>query len=101
MVLTFVNSSLEAIDFYLLHLSFMQEYPNLEFHNIESSLHFEYNLEWVIDNVILLAVFIGNDFLLNLPDLHIHKNKLERLWDVYKKVLPGLGILYYHPLSQN
>ena len=60
--------SLEAINFYLLHLSLMREYLNLEFHDIEPTLPFDYNLERVI---ILLAVFVGNEFLPNLPDLHI------------------------------
>ena len=45
----------------------------------------------VIDDFILLAVFVGNDFLPNLPDLHIHENGLEKLFDVYKKALPSLG----------
>ena len=85
------SGSLEAINFYLLHLSLMREYLDLEFHDIEPILPFEYNLERVIDDFILLAVFVGNDFLPNLPDLHIHENGLERLFDVYKKVLPGLG----------
>jgi 5'-3' exoribonuclease 1 len=71
----------------------MQEYLDLEFHDIESTLPFEYNLGRVIDDFILLAVFLGNDFLPNLPDLHIHENGLERLFDIDKKVLPGLGIL--------
>jgi 5'-3' exoribonuclease 1 len=69
----------------------MREYLDLEFHDIQSSLPFEYSLERVIDDFILLAVFVGNDFLPNLPDLHIHENGLERLFDVYKKVLPSLG----------
>lgn len=69
----------------------MREYLDLEFHEIEPTLPFEYNLERVIDDFILLAVFVGNDFLPNLPDLHIHENGLERLFDVYKKVLPSLG----------
>ena len=68
----------------------MREYLDLEFHDIYSLLPFEYNLERIIDDFVLLAVFIGNDFLPNLPDLHIHENGLERLFDVYKKVLPGL-----------
>jgi len=72
----------------------MREYLDLEFHDIEPILPFPYNLERVIDDFILLAVFVGNDFLPNLPDLHIHENGLERLFDVYKKVLPGLGMLY-------
>ena len=91
MFLTQSIISLESINFYLLHLSLMREYLNLEFHDIEQSLPFSYNLERIIDDFILLAVFVGNDFLPNLPDLHIHENGLERLFDVYKKVLPSLG----------
>lgn len=69
----------------------MREYLDLEFHDIEPTLSFPYNLERVIDDFILLAVFVGNDFLPNLPDLHIHENGLERLFDIYKKALPSLG----------
>lgn len=69
----------------------MREYLDLEFHDIEPVLPFAYNLERVIDDFILLAVFVGNDFLPNLPDLHIHENGLEKLFDVYKKSLPTLG----------
>jgi 5'-3' exoribonuclease 1 len=85
--------SLESINFYLLHLSLMREYLDLEFRDIEPVLPFDYSLERVIDDFILLAVFVGNDFLPNLPDLHIHENGLEKLFDVYKKVLPGMGKL--------
>ncbi|KAG5645098.1 hypothetical protein DXG03_006912 [Asterophora parasitica] len=84
------GTSLESINFYLLHLSLMREYLNLEFRDIEPVLPFDYSLERVIDDFILLAVFVGNDFLPNLPDLHIHENGLEKLFDVYKKVLPGM-----------
>ncbi|KAH9003127.1 exonuclease II [Lactarius hatsudake] len=85
------NTGPESINFYLLHLSLMREYLDLEFHEVRHSLPFEYNLERVIDDFIVLAVFIGNDFLPHLPDLHIHENGLERLFDVYMKVLPSLG----------
>ena len=69
----------------------MREYLDLEFRDIESLLPFEYNLERVIDDFIILAVFVGNDFLPNLPDLHIQANGLERVFEVYKKVLPAMG----------
>jgi 5'-3' exoribonuclease 1 len=92
--------SLDSINFYLLHLSLMREYLDLEFRDIEPILPFDYNLERVIDDFILLAVFVGNDFLPNLPDLHIHENGLERLFDVYKKVLPSLGQLFTPILLQ-
>jgi 5'-3' exoribonuclease 1 len=69
----------------------MREYLDIEFHDIEQTLPFDYNLWRVIDDFILLAVFVGNVFLPNLPDLHIHENGLERLLDVHKKILPSLG----------
>ena len=84
-------SSLESINFYLLHLTLMREYLDLEFQEIETILPFDYNLERIIDDFILLAVFIGNDFLPHLPDVHIHENGLERLFEIYKQVLPSLG----------
>ncbi|THH13302.1 hypothetical protein EW146_g6897 [Bondarzewia mesenterica] len=84
------NGGLESINFYLLHLSLMREYLDLEFQDVAHLLPFDYNLERIIDDFILLAVFIGNDFLPHLPDLHIHENGLEKLFDVYMKVLPSL-----------
>ncbi|KAF7981258.1 hypothetical protein HWV62_34139 [Athelia sp. TMB] len=84
------GGGLDQINFYLLHLSLMREYLDLEFNSIRSVLPFDYSAERVIDDFILLAVFVGNDFLPNLPDLHIHENGLERLFEVYKKVLPSL-----------
>lgn len=69
----------------------MREYLDLEFHEIETILPFDYNLERIIDDFILLAVFVGNDFLPHLPDVHIHENGLERLFEIYKQVLPSLG----------
>lgn len=78
----------------------MREYLDLEFRDIEPMLPFPYSLEHVIDDFILLAVFVGNDFLPNLPDLHIHENGLERLFDIYKKALPSLGeLIRFSPFS--
>ncbi|KAF5348594.1 hypothetical protein D9756_009692 [Leucocoprinus leucothites] len=84
------SRSLEATNFYLLHLSLMREYLDIEFRELEQKLPFEYNLENVIDDFVLLAVFVGNDFLPDLPGFHISQNGLENLFDMYKKVLPTL-----------
>lgn len=58
------------------------------------SYQHQQNLLVIFVDFILLAVFVGNNFLPNSPDLHIHENGLERLFDVYRKVLPGLGMLF-------
>ena len=63
----------------------------MEFKSIAPDLPFEYNLEQIIDDFVLLAVFIGNDFLPHLPDLHIQDNGLPLLFGIYKEVLPKAG----------
>lgn len=71
----------------------MREYLDLEFHDIEPALSFDYNLERIIDDFVLLAVFVGNDFLPHLPNVHIRGDGLERLFEIYKQVLPSFGTL--------
>ncbi|KAG9014015.1 hypothetical protein FRB94_000212 [Tulasnella sp. JGI-2019a] len=87
------NSGLDAQSFFLLHLSLMREYLDLEFHSLAAAdgLPFDYSLERIIDDFILLAIFVGNDFLPHLPDFHINENALERLFEIYKKILPSAG----------
>lgn len=62
-----------------------------EFSDIRPSLPFEYDLESIIDDWILLGFLVGNDFLPHLPHLHINKGALHELYSTYKKVLPTLG----------
>lgn len=69
----------------------MREYLNLEFNDVQPILPSDYNLEHIIDDFILLAVFVGNDLSPNIPNSHIHETGLERLFEIYRKVLPSLG----------
>jgi 5'-3' exoribonuclease 1 len=69
----------------------MREYLDLEFREMEPAMLFDYNLERIIDDFVLIAVFVGNDFLPHLPNVHIRGNGLERLFEIYKQVLPSLG----------
>ncbi|KAG8905353.1 hypothetical protein FRB99_000181 [Tulasnella sp. 403] len=86
------STNLEAQNFFLLHLALLREYLDHEFQSLSElssdQLSFDYSLERVIDDFVLLAIFVGNDFLPHLPDFHIHENALERLFDIYKEILP-------------
>ncbi|KAJ3296851.1 hypothetical protein HK104_001092 [Borealophlyctis nickersoniae] len=81
----------ENQSFYLMHLSLFREYLDAEFAPLKERLPFPYDLERIIDDFILMSFFVGNDFLPNLPHLHINEGALAYMFKVYKKVLPSAG----------
>jgi 5'-3' exoribonuclease 1 len=87
------SKELEHQNFYLMHLCIVREYLELEFQELkeEGALDFPFDLERVIDDFILMAFFVGNDFLPNLPNLHINEGALALMFKIYKTVLPKGG----------
>lgn len=77
-------------NFYLLHLSLLREYMNLEFQDLENEMTFEYDFERILDDFILIMYVIGNDFLPNLPDLHINKGAFPLLIGAFKQSIKHL-----------
>jgi 5'-3' exoribonuclease 1 len=63
--------------FYLMHLSVLREYLEKEFMSVQPYLTFPFDLERIIDDFILMALFVGNDFLPHLPDIHINEGDKE------------------------
>jgi 5'-3' exoribonuclease 1 len=87
------SKELEHQNFYLMHLCIVREYLELEFQELKAPdvLDFEFDMERVLDDFILMAFFVGNDFLPNLPNLHINEGALALMFKVYKEVLPRAG----------
>lgn len=87
------TKELEHQNFYLMHLCIVREYLELEFQEVkdDKALGFAYDMERIIDDFILMAFFVGNDFLPNLPNLHINEGALALMFQKYKEILPGLG----------
>ncbi|CDF90186.1 ZYBA0S06-02674g1_1 [Zygosaccharomyces bailii CLIB 213] len=81
------STSLENQNFYLLHISLLREYLGLEFEEIADELQFEYDFERILDDFILIMFVIGNDFLPNLPDLHLNKGAFPLLMKTFKEAL--------------
>ncbi|XP_052759687.1 5'-3' exoribonuclease 1-like isoform X2 [Mya arenaria] len=82
----------EETTFQLLHLSLFREYLDIEFSDLKGRLkEFEYNLENVIDDWVLMGFLVGNDFIPHLPNLHINQDALPLLWKTYIEVLPECG----------
>lgn len=87
------KKGLESTNFYLMHLSLMREYLDIEFADLKEAMPADnpYDLERIIDDFILLAIFIGNDFLPHLPGLHIAEGALNLLFEIYKRIIPTAG----------
>lgn len=87
------RKELEHQNFYLMHLCIVREYLELEFQELkkEGAMPFAFDMERVIDDFILMAFFVGNDFLPNLPHLHINEGALATMFRIYKQVLPRCG----------
>ncbi|KAI9846336.1 MAG: hypothetical protein M1837_004189 [Sclerophora amabilis] len=87
------SKELEHQNFYLMHLCIVREYLELEFQELKEpgTLGFDFDMERIIDDFILMAFFVGNDFLPNLPNLHINEGALAFMFKVYKSVLPKAG----------
>ena len=66
----------------------VREYLELFFKNIR--LQFDWDLERLIDDFVLLCFFIGNDFLPHIPGLSIRKGGIDILLNYYKAKLPQL-----------
>ncbi|KAL9100965.1 MAG: hypothetical protein Q9163_003729 [Psora crenata] len=87
------SKELEHQNFYLMHLCIVREYLELEFQELKEprAITFPFDMERIIDDFILMAFFVGNDFLPNLPNLHINEGALALMFKIYKSVLPKAG----------
>lgn len=84
------SSIVEETRFYLLHLTLMREYLELEFAPVRDKLKFEFNIYKLIDDWVLMGYMVGNDFIPHLPHLHINENALPTLFQAYMDILPTL-----------
>jgi len=80
----------EDITFNWTHISILRDYIDEEFKQLKQLLPFKYDIESIIDDWILMGFLVGNDFIPNLPNLHISANALPILYECYIELLPTL-----------
>lgn len=84
----------EETTFCLLHLSLMREYLEHEFSPVRDKLRFKFDVEKIIDDWVLMGFLVGNDFIPNLPNLHINHGALPILYNAYMETLPTLDGMF-------
>lgn len=76
--------------FFLLHLSLMREYLEQEFITLKGNMKIAFDIEKIIDDWVLMGFLVGNDFIPNIPNLHINSNALPMLYQAYIKTMTNL-----------
>lgn len=59
--------------------------------SFQDKISFDYDIEKIIDDWILMGFLVGNDFIPHLPHLHINHDALPLLYRTYMAILPELG----------
>lgn len=75
----------------LLFINILREYLELEY-QIDKPLYkkHKFDIERIIDDFILIAFFIGNDFLHQLYCMSTKKGNFDEIIEIFKKVLPEI-----------
>ena len=78
------------VRFIFVRLSVLREYlkKTLEMPN----LPFKYDFERALDDWVFMCFFVGNDFLPHLPSLEIREGAVDRLVELYKKIINNINI---------
>jgi 5'-3' exoribonuclease 1 len=90
----------------LLYLNILREYFDLEFSVIKDKMKIKYELNRIVDDLILLFFFLGNDFLPRCYCFDIREGNIEALIDKYKEhivkadnYLNNYGIINFHEME--
>ena len=86
----------------LIMISVLREYLNIEFYKYFTEveeLNFEYNIDKIFDDFVLLCLFFGNDFVPGIINIDSEGRIFEYLLIAYKKSLPKCDDYFVNLLS--
>jgi 5'-3' exonuclease len=75
----------------LLYLNVLREYMTLEYQQDQTKYNHPFDIERVIDDFILVAFFIGNDFLHQMYCMSTKMGNFDEMVEIFKNTLPTLG----------
>lgn len=59
----------------------------MEFVECQNKMSFEFDMDRICDDWVVLMTLIGNDYVPALPNFHLDHNVLTMIYDAYKQVL--------------
>ena len=83
-----VTRQTQHVTWQLLHISILREYISMSFAN--PALPW-WDLERILDDMVLMLALVGNDFIPHSPSLDIGEGHIALLFELYQKLLPEMG----------
>lgn len=89
-----MSSSLAALclndikhQFEVIHFETLRQYLRMEFMDCQEKMTFEFDMDHISDDWVVLMSLVGNDYVPGLPNFNVGHNALTMLYDAYKTVL--------------
>lgn len=70
-----------------MHFELLRQYLRMEFVDCQSKMNFEFNMDNIVDDWVVLMTLIGNDYIPGLPNFNLDHKILTVIYDAYKEVL--------------
>lgn len=81
--------------FEVIHFEMLRQYLRMEFIDCKTEMSFEFNMDSIVDDWVLLMTLIGNDYVFGLPNFDLELDALSVIYDAYKMVLKSSNGLYF------
>ena len=79
----------------LVRVNTIRAYLALEFAPLADKLPFAFDLERIVDDLVLCCSLVGNDFLPHLPSLEIREGAIDTILDIYKLIFEILNYCFH------
>lgn len=78
----------------------LRQYLRMEFIDMKTEMSFEFNMDRIVDDWVLLITLIGNDYVPGLPNFRFEYDVLSMIYESYKDVLASSNGSYVYSTNK-